>query len=251
VTLLQGVRYVWVRLGVLALLAAPVAMFLVFRASGLPPDTFATTDALRVTESDGYVRFQPIAPVRAGLMLIPGCPVDPNAYGPLARSIALGGVLSVIVKVPFRCAPRAADQATLVQRVSGIIDSCRDCAWTLAGHSRGAGHALAVAGAADLGRIRSLALIGSTHPREENYSGLKIPVLRILATEDGVAPPAEAQTKSALLPPRTRVDVIQGGNHAQFAYYGYQPWDRPATISRAEQHARVAALLLSWVAGQP
>jgi hypothetical protein len=28
---------------------------------------------------------------------------------------------------------------------------------------------------------------------------------------------------------------IEGGNHAQFGYYGPQPGDAPATISREEQ----------------
>jgi hypothetical protein len=31
---------------------------------------------------------------------------------------------------------------------------------------------------------------------------------------------------------------IEGGNHAQFGYYGPQPGDSPATISREEQQAQ-------------
>lgn len=247
-TLWQRVHYVWVRVGLLLLVALPLAMFLMFRAQGLPPDTFATTATLSVTESDSSVRFQPASAPQAGLILLPGCPADPHAYAPLARSIATRGVVSVIVKVPYRCAPWSSHQATLRQRVLGVLDSCVDCAWTLAGHSRGARHALELARALPRGRIASLVLIGSTHPRDESYASLDIPVLKILASEDGVAPLATARAGRDLLPANARWEVIHGGNHAQFAYYyRYQLWDRPPSISREQQHAQVAALVLSAI----
>jgi pimeloyl-ACP methyl ester carboxylesterase len=246
-TLLRLIRSIWIGGGLLVLLAAPVAMYLMFRAQGLPPDTFATTPQLRVTESDSYVRFQPATARSSGWMLIPGCPADPNAYGPLARSVALRGFISVIVKVPYRCAPWSQHQEELQRRVRGIIDTCYDCAWMLAGHSRGARHALEVARALPAGRIASVVLIGSTHPRDSDYAQLRIPVLKILASEDGVAPLAESMTSRELLPPGTRFEVIDGGNHAQFGYYGYQLWDRPATITREQQHDRTAELVVSMM----
>ena len=46
----------------------------------------------------------------------------------------------------------------------------------------------------------------------------------------------------ALLPPGTTVQVIQGGNHAQFGNYGPQPGDGTATISAADQQAQAADL---------
>jgi hypothetical protein len=152
-TLLQRVRYIWVRLGVVALLASPVAMYLMFRAQDLPPDTFVTTPELQVTESAMYVRFEPAKSTSAGLMILPGCPADPHAYAPLARAVAQQGVLAVIVKVPYRCAPFASHQAELRQRIASVIDSCYECAWTLAGHSRGARHALEQASALPQGRV--------------------------------------------------------------------------------------------------
>jgi pimeloyl-ACP methyl ester carboxylesterase len=247
-TLLQRIRYVWVRAGIVVLLASPVAMFLMFRAQNLPSDTFATTDSLRVTESDTYVRFQPASATRVAWMLIPGCPADPHAYAPLARAVALQGVLSVIVKVPYRCAPWPPHQAQLRQRVNGVIDTCFDCSWTLAGHSRGARHALEIASSLPAGRISSLVLIGSTHPRDTNYATLGIPVMKILGSDDGVAPVEEALSHRALLPSTTRWEVIDGANHAQFGHYGYQLWDHMARITREEQQKRVAELVVSSMA---
>jgi pimeloyl-ACP methyl ester carboxylesterase len=243
----QRIHYIWVRAGLLMLVAMPVAMFVMFRAQGLPPDTFASSAELRVTESEMYVRFQPAAAQSAAVALIPGCPADPYAYGPLARALAQRGVLSVIVKVPYRCAPLGSHQAALRQRVSGVLDSCPDCAWTIAGHSRGARHALEVASAMPPGRIASLVLIASTHPREESYATLGMPVLKILASEDGVAPLAAALDNRALLPPTARWEVIDGANHAQFGHYGYQLWDRAATITREQQQEHAVGLILSAV----
>ena len=242
-TILARIRFVWVRLGLLVLVASPFVMYAMFRAQGLPPDTFLSTPTLLVTESDSYVRFNPAPARKSALMLIPGCPADPHAYAPLARTIALQGFLTVIVKVPYRCAPWPEHQAALRRRVSGVIDSCLDCAWTLAGHSRGARHALEAATALEKGRIASLVLMGTTHPREEEYGSLGIPVLKIMASEDGVAPLTESLVSRDRLPSSARMEVIEGGNHAQFGYYGYQLWDRPATISRETQHERVAALV--------
>jgi pimeloyl-ACP methyl ester carboxylesterase len=251
VTVLQWIRYLWVRAGVVVLLASPVAMYLMFRAQGMPPDTFETNAALQVTESSHYVTFQPVAATTRALILVPGCPADPLAYGPLARRLALDGVLTVIVKVPYRCAPWAPHQAELQRRVRGVFDLCYECAWTLAGHSRGARHALDLARDLPKGRIASLVLIGSTHPRDESFASLEMPVMKVLASEDGVAPVDDAMSRRDLLPPHTRWEVIEGGNHAQFGYYGYQLWDRPATISRELQQARVAGLLAQAITATP
>jgi pimeloyl-ACP methyl ester carboxylesterase len=251
VTVWQRIRYVWVRAGLLVLVLSPVAMFLMFRAQNLPPQTLISTADVRVTESDVYVRFQPGTATGTGVVLIPGCPADPLAYAPLARRLAERSVLAVIIKVPFRCAPWPTHQQELQRRVAGVIDTCLECSWALAGHSRGARHALELARVFPRGRIASLILMGSTHPRDESFASLSIPVLKILASEDGVAPVADSMKRRDLLPAQTRWEVVDGGNHAQFGYYGYQLWDRPATISREQQHEQVAALVLSALNLQP
>jgi hypothetical protein len=43
----------------------------------------------------------------------------------------------------------------------------------------------------------------------------------------------------ALLPDDTRWKAIEGGNHAQFGWYGSQSGDGQATISRREQQTAV------------
>jgi hypothetical protein len=55
VTWLQRVHYLWVRAGVVVLVVSPIAMYLMFRAQGLPADTFTTTPAVVVTETDAII----------------------------------------------------------------------------------------------------------------------------------------------------------------------------------------------------
>jgi pimeloyl-ACP methyl ester carboxylesterase len=249
-TWLQRLHYIWVRAGLVVLVVAPLAMYLVFRAQGFPDDSFTTTSEIRVTETDAFVRFDPAASRDARWMLLPGCPADPHAYGPLARAVASRGYVSVIVKVPYRCAPWPQHSAQLRQRVRDIAGSCTSCPWALAGHSRGVRHALEIVRALPREEIAALLLIGSTHPRDDDYSDLSMPVMKIMASEDGVAPLDTALGHRALLPASTRFEVIEGGNHAQFGYYGFQLFDHRARISREEQHARTAELVISMLETQ-
>jgi hypothetical protein len=55
VTWLQRVHYIWVRAGVVVLVVSPVAMYFMFCAQGLPADTFTTTPAIVVTETDAVI----------------------------------------------------------------------------------------------------------------------------------------------------------------------------------------------------
>ncbi len=52
---------------------------------------------------------------------------------------------------------------------------------------------------------------------------------------DGLATPDKIEASRVLLPADTIWIPIEGGNHAQFGWYGDQPGDNPAEISRAEQ----------------
>ena len=50
-----------------------------------------------------------------------------------------------------------------------------------------------------------------------------------------------------LLPADTRWDEIDGGNHAQFGWYGPQDGDGVATISREAQQAQTIAATLELI----
>ena len=63
-------------------------------------------------------------------------------------------------------------------------------------------------------------------------------VVSIYGSEDGLASPEEVRSAAKRLPEDTRFVRIDGGNHAQFGWYGSQPSDNTAKIPRREQQAQ-------------
>ena len=241
-TTLQKVRYVYARVGMTLLVLMPVAMWLMFRPWGLPDGTLDSDGTVAVVDRDDAVVFRPAQASGAGVMLLPGCPVDPHAYAPLARRLAAAGHPALVVRVPFRCASFGDLEAELDRRVRGLVGEFENTRWLLAGHSRGGKHASRLAHALP-DAFAGLVLMGTSHPRDRDLSSLRMPVTKIAATNDGVA--GEAQFDRRLLPAATDWVRIEGGNHALFAYYApYQLFDGGATISRAQQQDQIVAALV-------
>jgi pimeloyl-ACP methyl ester carboxylesterase len=242
-TLLQKIRYVYARVGLTLLVLMPVAMWLMFRPWNVPTGTLESDAAVVVVDRDDAVLFRPAQGTGAGVMLLPGCPVDPHAYAPLARRLAAAGHPALVVRVPYRCASFGDLEAQLDRRVRDLAAELGNTRWVIAGHSRGAMHAARIAHTMpDL--FAGLVLMGTSHPRDRDLAPLRMPVTKIAASNDGVA--GEAQFDRRLLPPTTEWVRIDGGNHAQFAYYApYQLFDRRATISRAQQQDQIVGALVA------
>lgn len=244
-TLLQRIHYIWLRTGIALLVLMPLAMFLTFRPWNVPAATFADTAATRVADEDAALIFAPAAPRATGLMILPGCPVDPRAYAPLARAIADAGHVTLIVRVPWRCAPGRSQEQALDAQIGALVERWPEVQFVLAGHSRGGAHTARIAAARRL-PFRGFVLMGTSHPRELDLSSLPVPMTKIAATRDGVA--GEAQFDGRRLPPSTTWVRIEGGNHSQFGHYAFQLFDHVAQITRADQQAQIAAALLAALA---
>jgi hypothetical protein len=76
-----------------------------------------------------------------------------------------------------------------------------------------------------------------------DFSNLK--VLSIFGTEDGGVD--EIRVSRERLPENTLWVEMEGANHAQFGWYGEQPGDGTATISREEQQALILENTLSFL----
>jgi pimeloyl-ACP methyl ester carboxylesterase len=88
---------------------------------------------------------------------------------------------------------------------------------------------------ASAAELAGLILIGTSHPRDVSLAEIRIPVTKIIGTRDGLASVEEVEQNRHLLPPQTRWVRIEGGNHSQFGWYGFQPGDSRATISAEQQ----------------
>ena len=118
--------------------------------------------------------------------------------------------------------------------------------WIVAGHSRGG--RMAANFASQYSEILSgLILLGTSHPKEQNLTTLPIPVLKISASEDGLASPPEIEQFSHNLPSATNFVMIDGGNHSQFEYYGFQLGAGSASITREEQQTIIITEITDYL----
>jgi pimeloyl-ACP methyl ester carboxylesterase len=149
-----------------------------------------------------------------------------------------------VIKLPYRFAPLAAHKHEAVARAVSVIDEHPEIAhWVISGHSLGGALAARVALAED-DAMAALVLIGTTHPREDDLSALEVPVTKVFATNDRIAPVDRIMANKARLPEDTVWVEIAGGNHSQFGHYGHQFLDGTATISREQQQSRTRAVLV-------
>lgn len=233
-------RFWWVIL-LVPLMAA--AGFVLWASTPLGP----MPEALQALNSDAQVQvtsgewyaFIPIdhSP-DMGVILYPGGRVDPRSYAPMARALAENGYLAVITPMPLNLAVFAPGRAADVIAAFPEIKH-----WAVGGHSLG-GSMAANFVSRNPGVVQGLYFWASYPASSDDLSGQTLQVLSIYGTLDSVASLDTILGSQALLPSTTLFIAIQGGNHAQFGYYGDQPGDTPATISREEQQAQTLEAML-------
>ncbi len=209
--------------------------------SPMPEAIAASQNTVEVAEADWLV-FQPAGaqPV-TGLIFYPGGRVDYRAYAPLAQAIADGGYLLVIVPMRLNLAVFSPDRA------AQVIDAYPQVRrWATGGHSLGGSMAARYA-AQNPDQVSGLVLLASYPAEADSLASLETRVLSIYATLDGLATPAKIDAARAFLPPDTQYLAIEGGNHAQFGWYGVQGGDGQAAISRAEQQAMAVDAIVKFL----
>lgn len=244
-SLWRKIRKIWIIMGGTVFVVFTLWALIAYQAWGVD-GAMASDDRVEVIDGAEAIHFRPrTARAASGLLFFPGALVDPRAYAPLARAVADAGAPAVIVKVPARDGFSIASPGEVVGRALRSIGADSP-PWVVAGHSKGAFFAIAFT-QAQPNRAKELVLLGSTHPRDFDYSSCPVPVTKLYGTRDGVAPPERVREAARNLPASTRWVRIDGGNHSQFGSYGFQPMDHWATISREEQQAVVVRELMRAV----
>lgn len=244
---LRLLRLVWLTAGLLFM----IWLFQSFQARGFSEAILRSNGSVAVHEAPTHLSFMPTESVKnTGLLFYPGAMVDPHAYAPLAQALAQQGTPVIIVKLPWRLALLPDQETAVFAQTLHLMAANPDIThWVLGGHSRGG--ALATRFAHTYAQqINGLALIGTSHPKEGKWdlSGYDLPVIKVYATNDGLASVAEVEANRIYLPPTTQMIAIQGGNHAQFGWYGTQLGDGQATIDRATQQGLLLDALLQILA---
>jgi pimeloyl-ACP methyl ester carboxylesterase len=236
---------IWQRvlIGVAVLLLAASTAFVVWGLTPAPPmpeALAAIKSDERVTVSlDRWIVFEPTDDAhQTGLIIYPGGRVDPRAYAPAARAIAEHGYHVVIVPMPFNLAVFAAGRAAEVMHAYPATTR-----WAVGGHSLG-GAMAALFADENLQLVQGLVLWASYPAQSNDLSQSGLRVVSVYGTRDGLATREKIDASRALLPASTEWVEIDGGNHAQFGWYGAQSGDLPATIRRPAQQEQVVAATL-------
>lgn len=176
-----------------------------------------------------------------GFIFYPGGHVDARAYAPMARELARNGSLVVLPPMPLNLAVLAPNTAEKIIAAHPEVSR-----WVLGGHSLGgamAAHFIRN----HPGEATGLALLASYPATSDDLSSADVKVVSIYATQDGLATAEKIAISRTLLPPDSRWVEIIGGNHAGFGWYGSQPGDGVASITREEQQRQVVLALTNFL----
>jgi len=221
--------------GLLGILVIFILGFVVWGSIPLGPMPEAVSalnsdSKVQITRSDWY-EFLPtnIKTPTMGVIVYPGGRVDVRSYAPLARRIAELGYPVYLVPMPLSLAVLDVNAAQKV-----IAAHPEFSTWVIGGHSLGGVMAASFA-KKHLDVVKGLFFLASYPVESDDFSQATIKVTSIYGTEDGQAGQMQNDLHSSLLPKDTIWVKIEGGNHAQMGWYGLQPGDGIAAISRDDQ----------------
>ena len=236
-------------LGIIGLIAAIGWMALMVWLRPFPavePALAAMTSDASVTVSE-YPTQIVMTPTGAGtgtgVFFQPGARVDARAYAGVLRPLAEAGHTVVIVKQPLGIAFLA------LPTFGPVADAHPEVSrWVVGGHSLGGTVASMQAEAQGDGPppVTGLLLYAS-YPATDMSQSLKIDVLSISGSNDGLATPEKIAASRADLPATTIYVVIEGGVHAYFGDYGPQPGDGTPTISQDVAREEISEVTLEFV----
>lgn len=162
---------------------------------------------------------------QAGVVLVPEQAVDPRAYAPAARLLALQGYFVAVLTSSQNAAHGTSEIASHSELAS----------WFMGGHGEGA------VAAARLVReqpalVDGVFLWGAVLGTAGSLSDSVLPVAVIYGLEDGVATPMDVEADAVNRPDDSVVVPLRGANHVQFSYSTQGTSDLAATIDLQTQH---------------
>ena len=241
--------------------AASIVCVLSLASCTYLPTAFSPVTGVTETETRGAIVLAPSAgaPRSTGFLFYPGALVDPHAYVPWLSQLAAAGIGVVLAKEPGNLAIFSIDAGlSLEGSIPGVSQ------WVISGHSLGG--AMAAWSVYDhpdayVGIVFLAAYPGTG----QGLASWSHPVLSLSGSLDGLATPEKVSAAMSLLPTpqvsvgsaaaitgaitggaRTVSYQIPGADHAQFASYGAQDGDNPATISVAAQQAEVVSSITTF-----
>ncbi len=167
------------------------------------------------------------------LIFYPGGKVEYTAYLPLMHKIAEQGTDCFLVRMPANLAFLSVNKADRIKAYGSYRH------WYIGGHSLGGIAASMYAAHRDLDGLILLA----SYP----FGSVDEKTLELYGSRDGVLNLRMRSFADRFLPEDAEVEVIEGGNHAQFGSYGIQKGDGTADITADEQQNVTARKILEMM----
>ena len=167
------------------------------------------------------------------LIFYPGAKIEYTAYLPMLCKLASRGVDCYLVEMPFNIALFGENEA------DDIIETTNYSNYILCGHSLGG--VVASSYMVHSGKGDGLILLAG-YPTEN----ITKPVLSIYGSNDGDLNRKSYDEAKPLMSNLTEF-VIDGGNHAQFGYYGKQSGDNAAGITPEDQQNQTVEKILDFI----
>jgi predicted esterase len=168
------------------------------------------------------------------LIFYPGAKVEYTSYAPLFMNLSKQGIDSYLVEMPFNLAFLGQNSA------DEIIDAGNYSHYFISGHSLGG--AMAASYVNSTNKTDGLILFAA-YPTSE----IEKPVLSIYGNKDNVLNLEKYNESKQLMDDNLTEVVIDGANHAQFAYYGNQSGDGIANISAESQQKQSVNEILAFI----
>lgn len=167
------------------------------------------------------------------MVLYQGGLVEMEAYLPLAKEFSEEGYRVFIPYMPFNL---AIIDSNAFESIYEEYNS--NLPWWIGGHSLGGTSALIYADK-HVEQLEGIILLASYPSESVDISDSDLSVLSITASNDQILNQDNFEESKDLLPNNTIYRQIDGGNHSNFGYYGFQEGDGKSDITREEQQQKV------------
>lgn len=215
-----------------------------YKATDTAKKAILGTTSVEVVEEKEYYVFSNNSPSShlskgegKGIVFYPGGKVDEKAYAPILLELANEGYEVYLVKMPAKLAIFDVNAAEDIFKKAAHIKE-----WTMMGHSLGGAMAASFSASHDE-EVEALVLLAAYSTKDLN--GLEMDVYSFYGTEDKILNMEKYEEYYSNLPEDVIEEVIEGGNHANYAHYGAQEGDGQASITREEQQECVLDIFLS------
>lgn len=229
-------RKVKIAIVIALLLIVGLAAFYInnyYHAEKIATDSLNSSDNISVVKtSNGLLLDGPGNDT--ALIFYPGAKVEYTAYSPLFMNLSEDGIDCYLVEMPFNLAFLGQNSA------DEIIDEGNYSHYFISGHSLGG--AMAASYVNSTNKTDGLILFASYSTSE-----IEKPVLSIYGSEDKVLNMEKYDESINFIDDNLTELEIDGGNHAQFAYYGNQSGDGIAKISAKSQQKQSENAIMDFI----